>query len=516
MQSHGESLLMESTDVLNIKDMNLLIEDVDSVFIKVKCERSLAKELSDFFTFKVPGHKFMPAYRNRLWNGEIKLYNLYTQEIYSGLLDYVLKFAEDRNYPVENKVYPVGQNISEEFLNDFLNSLNLSVSGKKVEPHSHQFDSILHTIRCGRTLLLSPTGSGKSLIIYALVRWYLNKLPKNKKILILVPTVSLVSQMYSDFIDYAKLDTFDVNRNTHKIYGGQDKDTPKRVIISTWQSLHNLPEEYFKDYACVFGDECHLFKAKSLTSIMTKLKTCPYRIGTTGTLDGTMTHKLVIEGLFGKVFKVTSTKELIDKNILSNLSIDCILLKYPDEIRQSLKKITYQEEIDWIVQNELRNKFICNLASSLKGNTLILFQFVEKHGKKLKELFDSLNSEKHKVFFVHGGTDVEDREEVRKIAEKEENAIIIASYGTFSTGISIRRLHNIIFSSPSKSRIRVLQSIGRQLRKSEFKEKAKLYDLADDLSWKSYKNHTLKHYEERLKIYESEKFEHQKVSVSIV
>ena len=168
-----------------------------------------------------------------------------------------------------------------------------------------------------------------------------------------------------------------------------------------------------------------------------------------------------------------------------------------------------------MVHYQPRNEFICNLATTLKGNTLILFQFVEKHGKKLKEMLDKLNTN-HKVFFIHGGTEVEDREEVRKIAEEEENAIIIASYGTFSTGVSIRRLHNIIFSSPSKSRIRVLQSIGRQLRKSEFKEKAKLYDLADDLSWKSYKNHTLKHYEERLKIYESEMFEHKKISIPII
>jgi superfamily II DNA or RNA helicase len=177
--------------------------------------------------------------------------------------------------------------------------------------------------------------------------------------------------------------------------------------------------------------------------------------------------------------------------------------------------MTYQEEIDWIVTNDLRNKFICDLANSLKGNSLILFQFVDKHGKKLKEILDNMNTGR-KIFFIHGGTDVEDREEVRKIAETEENAIIIASYGTFSTGVSINRLHNIIFSSPSKSRIRVLQSIGRQLRKSEFKEKAKLYDLADDLCWKSYKNHTFKHHEERLKIYESENFEHKKIKLTVV
>lgn len=494
---------------------DLVIDDVDTVNIKVACERSLAKELSDFFTFKVPGHKYMPAFRNRLWDGQIKLYNIYKQEIYSGLYNYVLKFASDRNYSVKDNTKSVGEPVTIEQVKDFLSTLNLSVNGKPIEVHPHQLESIHHSITNGKCLLLSPTGSGKSLIIYALVRWYLNKLPKDRKVLILVPTISLVSQMYSDFVDYSKQDKFDVHRTCHKIYGGQDKDTPKRVVISTWQSIYKMPNKFYEQFGAVFGDECHLFKSKSLTAIMTKLKTCPYRIGTTGTLDGTLTHKLVIEGLFGRSYKVTSTKELMDKNILSNLSIDCLLLKYPDEIRQQLKKITYQEEIDWLVQYQPRNEFICNLASNLKGNTLILFQFVEKHGKKLKEMFDKLNTN-HKVFFIHGGTEVEDREEVRKIAEEEENAIIIASYGTFSTGVSIRRLHNIVFSSPSKSRIRVLQSIGRQLRKSEFKEKAKLYDLADDLSWKSYKNHTLKHYEERLKIYESEMFEHKKISIPII
>jgi superfamily II DNA or RNA helicase len=495
---------------------DIIIDDVDSVNIKIACEKSIAKELSDFFTFYVPGHKFMPAYRNRMWDGQIKLYNMYKQQLYSGLLDYTIKFAEERNYSVENNTKSCGEAITLEQVTDFVKTLNITVSGKPIIPHKHQLESIHHSITNGRCLLLSPTGSGKSLIIYGLVRWYMNKLPKDKKILILVPTISLVSQMYSDFVDYAKHDNFDVHRNCHKIYGGQDKETPKQVIISTWQSIYQLPLSYFKQFSAVFGDECHLYKSKSLTDIMVKLKTCPYRIGTTGTLDGTLTHKLVIEGLFGLAHKVTTTKELMDKDILSNLSIDCILLKYPDVIRQQLKKITYQEEIDWIVQNKQRNQFITNLALSLKGNTLILFQFVEKHGKVLKEMLDKAQVDNRKIFFVYGGTEVEEREQVRAIIEDEENAIIVASYGVFSTGVSIRRLHNIVFSSPSKSRIRVLQSIGRQLRKSEFKENAKLYDLADDLSWKSYKNHTLRHYEDRLKIYDSELFAHRKISIPIV
>ena len=275
-----------------------------------------------------------------------------------------------------------------------------------------------------------------------------------------------------------------------------------------------MKTQYFDNFDAVFGDECHLFKAKSLTSIMSKLTSCPFRIGTTGTLDGSDTHKLVIEGLFGRVIKITSTKALMDKNLLSKLEIDCLILKYDEKIRSSIKRLKYQDEIDWLVYNGKRNRFIVDLSERLKGNSLVLFQYVEKHGKELYRMMKETCKDRI-VFFVHGGTDVEMRENIRHITEKENNAIIVASYGTFSTGISIRNLHNIVFASPSKSRIRVLQSIGRQLRKSENKDVAKLYDIADDLHWKGYKNHTLKHFEERIKIYESEKFNYKSIIINI-
>ena len=483
---------------------DLIIEPVDSVYIKVKCEKGYAKELSDFFTFKVPGHKFMPAFRNKMWDGQIKLYNIYKQEIYAGLEDYVIQFAKDRSYDIERQESPKKNSITADEVIKFAKLLNIPF-----DLHDHQVEGICHAINNDRCLLLSPTGSGKSLIIYTLVRYYLEKIKPNKKILIIVPTISLVTQMYSDFFEYSKSSPWKLRKYCHKIHGGEEKETDKQIVISTWQSIYKMPKSYFDEFEVVIGDECHLFKSKSLTAIMTKLTSCPYRIGTTGTLDGTFTHKLVIEGLFGRVHKVTSTKELMDKDLLSKLSIDCIVLNYPQDVRKTIKTLKYAEEIDWLVHNKKRNEFICNLAENVKGNTLVLFQFVEKHGKVLQ------NSGKKKVFFVHGATEAEDREYIRKIVEKEDNAIIVASYGTFSTGISIKRLHNIVFSSPSKSRIRVLQSIGRQLRKSEFKDKAKLYDIADDLSWKSHQNHTLRHFLERLKIYEHEKFDYRKINIPV-
>lgn len=499
-------------------EMNeLIITNIDSVDIHIECDKSTAKELSDFFTFKVPGHEYMPAFRNKLWDGQIKLYNIYKQTIYKGLYDYVIKFAKDRNYKViEPEPINVRKSIQPEHIQKFIDEhLKPVAGGECITAHQHQIDAVTHAINHDRCLLLSPTGSGKSLIIYALIRYYLDRIPPNKKVLIIVPTTSLVRQMLSDFTEYSSNDKWKAEDNCHCVYAGKDKISKKRVIISTWQSIYKLGTDYFDNFEAVFGDECHLFKSKSLTTLMTKLLKCPYRIGTTGTLDDSLTHKLVIEGLFGRVEHVTTTKKLMNKDLLSKLKIDCLLLNYPEKIRQENKKMKYQDEIDWIVTNENRNKFITDLAVNLKGNSLVLFQYVEKHGKPLYEMIKEKSGNDRDVFFVFGGTDVELREQIRKITETKDNAIIVASYGTFSTGISIRRLHNIIFASPSKSRIRILQSIGRQLRKSEHKDTAKLYDIADDIHWKSYKNHTLNHFERRLKIYESEGFEYTKIALHI-
>ena len=488
----------------------LVLEDVDSVFIRVRCERGTAKELSDCFSFKVPNHKYMSRFRKTRWSGDIKLYNMHKATIYSGLKNYVLKFAADRGYHIENNLtQPPKIPLSADGV-DILFKQCVGKESGIPSLHDHQRDAIVKASETSRILLVSPTGSGKSMIIYLLMRHLLSQ--TERKILIVVPTIGLVTQMAGDFENYAKGTDWNVSKNCHAIYAGQDKDTNKRIVITTWQSVYKQPKSYFDQFTAVFGDECHLFKAKSLSGIMEKMVNCNYRIGTTGTLDGMQCHKLIIEGLFGPSYHVTSTKKLIDKNILSNLKIDAILLNYGEEDRRSVSKYTYSDEMLWLVHNDKRNRFIVDLATNLKGNTLILFQFVEKHGKYLNHLVSQTN---RKCFFVHGGTEAEDRENVRKILEENDQCIVVASYGTFSTGISIKRLHNIIFASPSKSRIRVLQSIGRQLRVSEHKQLAKLYDIGDDLSWKTKKNHTLRHFSERIKIYRSERFEFRPVIIKM-
>ena len=490
-----------------MSDSDIIISKVNEVYAKISCERHLLQELADYFTFMVPGYQFVPAYRNRLWDGKIRLLSLQTNQLYLGLLPYLEQFCEERGYKFEyDHTRP---DIEDEFsvyhAKKFLDSLNLTSAGKKIITADHQINAFVHCMQRRRALILSPTASGKSLIIYSLVRQFLDY--QNLKGLIIVPTTSLVEQLYSDFVDYASETDFSVEQICHKIYQGKEKVTNKSLIISTWQSLYKMPKEYFEQFDYIIGDEAHLFKAQSLTSILTSCVNAKYRIGLTGTLDGTKTHKLVLEGLFGQVQRVITTKELIDKGHLSDFEIKCLVLKHDDETCQRLKDCTYQEEIEYLISNEQRNKFIKNLAVSLGNNTLVLFQMVEKHGKILYNMIS--NTEKlgnRKVFFVHGDTDTDDREQIRKIMETENDAIIVASFGTFSTGINIRNLHNIIFASPSKSRVRNLQSIGRGLRKSEKKEKACLYDIADDLRYKKHMNFTLKHFVERSKIYTEEKF----------
>ena len=264
----------------------------------------------------------------------------------------------------------------------------------------------------------------------------------------------------------------------------------------------------------MLGDEAHQFKAKSLTTIMSGCYNASYRIGTTGTLDGTQTHRLVLEGLFGPVYRATSTAELIEKKHLAEFKIKCLVLKYPELVCKQARDWNYNTEMDYIVQNKARNDFIKNLALSLKGNSLILFQFVEKHGKTLYELIKE-KAKKRQVFFVFGGTDTEAREAIRAITEKQKDAIIVASYGTFSTGINIRNLHNIVFASPSKSRVRNLQSIGRGLRVGENKEVATLFDIADDFRVGKFTNYTLKHFIERMKIYDDEKFKYKFYNIEL-
>ena len=291
--------------------------------------------------------------------GEIHLFDIRSKQIYVGLLDKVINFCEQFNYTYKfenNKFYgqpfEVNEGISLEGVKDYMSSICSHT------PRDYQVDGVYDALKYNRKLLISPTASGKSLMIYSIVRYYVDK---GQKILLVVPTTSLVEQMYKDFEDYG----WDSESYCHKIYSGREKTNEHSVTITTWQSIYKLERSFFEDYNVIIGDEAHLFKSKSLIQIMTKLHHAKYRFGFTGTLDGTQTHKWVLEGLFGPSYKVTRTDELMKQGHLSQLDIQCIVLKHPPQ-----KFDVYEDEIQYLISHEQRNRFINKLDFRSKRETL--------------------------------------------------------------------------------------------------------------------------------------------------
>lgn len=497
---------------------NIIIEKLNDVYLKIYCEPSIQAELSEYFTFLVPGHLYMPKFKNKMWDGSIKLFSLKNHTLYLGLCEELYKFAYNRNYEIIWKKDPVDwEKFTIEDATKFYGREPLYSHGKQITVRDYQCDALSQAISIRRCILVSPTASGKSLIIYGMIRWFLENC--DGKILLITPGTGLVDQMYGDFIDYSTLNHWNVEKYCHKIYSGKEKITDKRVIISTWQSLYKNSPEYFNNFRMSIFDECHLAQAQSLKGILENLTNCPYKIGTTGTLQEAKTHKLVLQGLFGPIYQVTTTKELMDRKVISDLEITCLLLRYDEKLSRDLHSMTYDQEMDFLETWEKRNKFIRNLTISLKGNTLLLFRKID-HGKLLYNIIKEKVGDTRNVYLVYGKTDVEDREAVRSIVETQRSAIIVGSYGTLSTGTDIQNLHNTIFGSPYKSKIKNLQSIGRGLRKNEIKLVSNLYDMGDDLSYTTKKgnikrNHALNHFIYRVSLYNSERFKFRTVKINI-
>lgn len=492
---------------------NVTINKINETYIHVEADSDTYKEMADYFSFYVKGYRFHPKVKAGFWDGKIKL--LKNGYIYIGLLLDIIKFCQGREIDVDIQ-YDINEDINfttDDTLNQFIDTLNLpkEIEGNTFEVRDYQFKYFKKAIQTGRALLLAPTGSGKSLIIYLIARYY------NVKTLILVPTKNLVMQMPSDFKEY------NYEQDCYKIMeGASTEDIQEQITVATFKGVYEQPEEWFDQFDLIIGDEAHLATADTVKGMMEKACNTKYKIGTTGTLDGSKTNEMVLRGLFGKIVKETTTSELIEQGYLADLRIKCVLLKHPDHIRKLFHnqkdsnkktlKIKYEDELPYIIGNEERNEYIKNLALALKGVTLILFEKIEDHGHVLRDI---LTEQDKVVYYIDGKVSGIDREEIRRLIKTSEDVILLASYGSYSTGANLPNIRNIIFSSPSKSRIRVIQSIGRGLRKTIKKTRCDLYDIADDLSWKSKKNHTLKHLEERIKYYIEDGFNYKTIKVDL-
>ena len=481
---------------------DITIRIVDNVYAYIETNEGIILELVDHFAFHPPNYQFMRTYKNHVWDGYIRMMNKWNHQIYIGLIPYVKAFADQNEYTFSYPDEPVNI-IDRDTSKKFMDDLNIHSDGKSITPYSYQYDGLYETLRQKRVTLLSPTASGKSLIIYAIIRHILT-VERLQKVLVIVPTVSLTEQLKGDFKDYSSVNGWDAENNCHLIYSGQEKNSEKSVIISTWQSVYKMSERYFSQFDAVIVDEAHHVKATSLIAILEKCQ-CEYRIGLTATIDDAEAHKFVIEGLLGRTTTLATTKQLMDSGEIAKLKINSIIFLYPDSECQEKRK--YPDEIDFLITHPKRNRAIINLAGNLKENTLLLFLRI-KHGEYLYKTIKEKYPDR-KVFLVYGAVEGKIRNEIRAIMEQENDAIVVASYGTFSVGINIKKIMHIILASPTKAKIKLLQSIGRGLRLHKEKEKLKLWDISDDLSWKKRKNFTLKHFLIRLQIYIRQEFDYQ-------
>ena len=496
----------------------------NSVWMKIICDEGIKLELLEHFKFRVKNYMFTPLYKQGIWDGYKKLFNPMKSDLHHGLFSELKRFCEERDYRIslENSDYGYPGETTDYTKKDiceFVDSLDIHSNGVKITPHDYQYDAIYQAIHKRNLVLLSPTSSGKSLIIHAIARFAETL---HKRILIICPTKQLVEQMYTDFADYTSNDSaWGVSDHAHKIYAGFDKHTNASIVISTWQSIYNLESKYFTQFGCVICDETHLAKGDSISSILGGCSNANMRIGLTGSLDDSHTNKMVIQGLLGDIYTVATSRELIDKGHLTDIKISAIMLNYSDNTKKDIlskkkseDKFSYSDEIDFLVSHKKRNTFLIKLALSRKGNVLLLFN-LEKHGKELYKIAQERNTGK-KIFYIDGKVDVDYREAARAALETSEEVAIIASVKTTSTGVNTKNLKHLIFATPSKSVVQVLQSIGRGLRKAKGKTHVEVYDIGDLLTKSRKKtNYTHDHFVQRLEIYARQDFEYRLMEMEI-
>lgn len=482
---------------------SVTIHKINNVYVRLETDRGVLREISEHFSFKIPNFKFHPKVKSGMWDGTIRLLNVNNGTMYIGLWKYLLEFCQQRNIAV------IG---AEQFdPDDFDHDIEQFIENLKLPyvPHDYQSFAVKHAINNRMATLLAATSAGKSLVSYILARYMV---AAGGKVLVIVPSVTLVNQLRSDFEEYSQNNSWDVEANTHLITAGVEKSTTKPVTISTWKSIYTLKkrkltDRFMNQYQMVIVDECHGAAASELVAILEAATNVPYRVGMTGTLQDAKAHEWVIEGLLGPQIRIIRAIELMEQKKAAQIKIRAVVLEHPTEDRRLVKSLDYKKEVGWICQNNNRNKFIAKMADSIKGNTLILYRFIDGHGDLLMSALQQHSSKK--VFHINGDTSGVERERIRKAMELEEDVVLVASIGVLAVGTSIKNIRNLILAHPSKAKIKTLQSIGRAMRLAAGKTSANVFDIADNLIIGKHINTTMKHFQERIKMYASEQFDYQ-------
>lgn len=483
---------------------DISIERVNASTVRVvPGDLGVMEDIYQFFKYKEPTFKKGPWTK---WDGTVRMYNKRDFTLPYGVLNILLAKAKENRWTIEADPAFKGDftKIEREELIDWVESLELRSGGKEIEPYEYQIDALYEGIRYSRNVLLAATSAGKSLIQYMLTRYY-QMLPNDydRKILIIVPSINLVTQMYNDFADYSTANGWDVESQCHKIFDGATKFTNKPIIISTWQSLYKMPDDYFAQFGFVMCDEVHGASADSISKIMKNCINAYYRAGLTGTLKDEVLHPLMVQSHFGPIKRIVTTKELIDEGRATATDIKILNLSYPPEDRALVADMNHHEEIEFLIEHPFRNKVIESLVMSLKGNSLFLFGRVDAHMKVIAQNINAKNTGK-KVFVISGEVSGKERDEIKAAIENGNDITLLATYGTMSTGISIKKLHNLVFCHPIKSVIKVIQSIGRLLRLHDSKSIANIYDIVDDLKCDGEVNYTYEWASKRFSYYRNE------------
>lgn len=480
------------------------VEKQDESWFKIDGPTHFRQALSDHFSFDVENLHFMKQKNPRLrfWDGKVRLYKSKSGLLPAGLIDKALEWMAPNNL-ININIVPIERRPSVEFSKELFDLL--VKQAKKNDPRFEYAEdqelAVRHCLKQKRTLLVSPTSSGKSFIIFAVHEHI------NKKTLIIVPTIQLTTQMKGNFREYG------FKGDVYTLFHGQDRSFEVKngdVVVGTWQTLKDMPKEFFHQFEVLIGDEVHELQTNSGSTIVEACINAHYKIGTTGSLRNSKMHQLALEGLFGPVFQAITTKELMEKGRVSKLKINIIMLKYSEEDRKAFwkQRTDAKSEMQWLLTHEKRNRAIRKLALSFDRNTLVMFKG-NKYGFDLYQQMELDSSHNKKLFYVDGEIDLSDRQELVNYFEANDDGVGTVSYGTFQRGISIKNLIHLLFTVPFKSEITTIQSIGRLLRLHERKDRAILWDFADDLSYQGNTNAALEYLFARVQEYAAAGFEYE-------
>ena len=515
----------------------------------------LKLRVANLLKTRVKNYQYDPRFKSGQWDGYKKFYSVKNNYLIypKGFTNLIKDFCMNSNIKFE-EVNPTHYDYDEDDINTFIESLNLDF-----ELRDYQRKTIHLTLKNGRGVYELATGSGKSVIqaIILTYLWY----KYNIKSVLIVPNVSLVEQFYSDFLDYFKNYDKDITEILHKIYSGLPKHFDKPITITTWQSVYKS-EELFEDIGCIITDEVHRaknYESKLADIIIPSSLNAKYKLGFTGTIPKDRVEQYNLIGSFGEIKTIVKAKDLIEMGYGTPIEIILMNLKYPKKFCTEIRKQNYQKEKKIFETLDDRNDYIVKLARKVSekfGNTLILFDRIE-HGYTLVEkltggkfipkltnrnanlykdkkiflntitdkeqkIIDKYNLdvktlEDEKVFFIYGEVDANIREEIRKKTEELDNIIIVANYQTFSTGVNIKNLHNLILASSTKKFETLVQSLGRTIRKHKLKNKVRVFDIIDNCSTGFSDNYLYKHFKERLAVYieEGHKLKENNISIDI-